>query len=70
MSFGTSSFAYAEVTTVQAPVCTIDQWGTTHVTYEPLQLVYASVTFPTVAYGTSHVHVVHLPYEVGRRAAE
>jgi len=65
MSFSTCSYSYAEVTTVQTPVCTIDQWGTPHITYEPLQLVYCSVTFPTVAYGTKHVHVVRCPQTTG-----
>jgi len=59
--FGTCSFSYAEVKTVQAPVCTIDQWGTPHITYEPLQLVYGSVTFPTVDAGSHHTHVVICP---------
>lgn len=35
------------VRTVQVPTITVDQWGTTNVTYQPMEIVYGSVTLPT-----------------------
>jgi len=62
MSLRTSSFSYAEVTTVQVPVCEIDRWGNSTVTYEPMQLVSYSVTFPTSEHGHTHYIICpHLP---------
>lgn len=35
---------------VQVPTITVDQWGTTSVTYQPMEIIYGSVTLPTMAH--------------------
>ncbi len=47
---GKTSFTVTPtVKTVEYPTVSIDQWGSSTVSYQPMQISYFSVTLPTVA---------------------